>query len=349
MGTGKTVKSIDGAMLEPGREGGIVSCSKPGQWQMLLCCCSLSLACAIDDRPGRPAEMPVGNGETEDPTGSVPAGSAGSSNDLPGGPVPGGPPNPAAGDQGTPDPALLLNGGGAAGSPSMMMGSSGAGPGSVDSGVALGSGGAPGGGAAAGGGAAGSGNGTAETEVIGGCFNQLLSNGGFEREHTGWSEVSEAVHDVVVRRDTPLLLAAGMTPQAGDYLAWIGGIPNGDFRMYHSILLQTVAIPAEAISLTLSGYYWVSQPEPNGVNVDWAVLETEDPDPNVTALWVIKRFDKDSDNNSNGWVRFEVTTLEPALIAAGKTVTVRAASVPNGNGTLSLWLDSLRLEARCPR
>jgi hypothetical protein len=34
---------------------------------------------------------------------------------------------------------------------------------------------------------------------------------------------------------------------------------------------------------------------------------------------------------------------------AGKTVQVQTFNVPNAAGTLSVWLDSLRLEARCPR
>jgi hypothetical protein len=341
-GTGKTDQGTAKAMLEP-RSVSIearAGCSKRGHWKGLICACSLSLACAIDSRPGNIVTETRGNGEAGDQ--NVLPGSAGSSNALPG--DPGGSPLNAAGSSGTnngdgPNPVVPLNAGGAAGTG--VAGSNG----SDAAGAAMMMGTGPGAS-----GAAGSGSGDpGETEAIGGCFNQLLANGGFDRGHEGWSELSEAVHDVIVRRDASLLVQAGMTPHDGDYLAWIGGIPNGDFRMFHSTMQQTVAIPAEAVSLTLSGYYWVSQPEPNGANVDWAVLEAEDPDPNVSALWVIERFDKDSDNNSNGWVHFEVTTLDPPLVAAGKTVTIRANSIPDGNGTLSLWLDSLRLEARCPR
>jgi hypothetical protein len=302
---------------------------------MLVCGCSVALACAIDNRPGSIVETPGGNGASG--ADGMPGGSAGSSDEMPGAVPDGSAPNgegaggAAAGD-GTPDPALALNGGGgASGSSAAMIGSSGSGPGAS--------------------GASGAGNFIipGETEVIGGCFNQLLANAGFERGHTAWMETSEAVHDVIVHRDASLLLQAGVAPQAGDYLAWIGGIPNGDFLMYHSTLLQTVPIPAETTSLTLSGYYWVSQPEMGGMQVDWAVLEAEDPDPNVTGLWVVKRFDNQTNNNSNGWVRFEETLLDNVSALAGKTLTVRANSIPNGNGTLSMWLDSLRLEARCPR
>jgi hypothetical protein len=314
-----------------------VSRARRGHWTLLVCGCSLAFACAIDNRSGNIVAPPSGDGESG--ASNLPSGSAGASNDLPGAVPEGSVPNTAgAGGResggSTPELAPPLNGGGGvsgsgdAGSAS-MLGSSGSGTGPA--------------------GAAGTGTDPGETEVIGGCFNQLLANAGFERGHTRWTETSEAVHDVIVRRDTPLLTAAGVTPQAGDYLAWIGGIPNGDFLMYESTLLQTVSIPAEVVSLTLSGYYWVSQPEMGGMQVDWAVLEAEDPDPNVTTLWVVKRFDNETNNNSNGWVHFEETLLDNVSALASKTLTVRAKAIPNGNGTLSLWLDSLRLEARCTR
>jgi len=311
-----------------------VSRARRGHWTLLVCGCSLAFACAIDNRSGNIVAPPSGDGESG--ASNLPSGSAGASNDLPGA-VPEGSIPSTAGAGGrerggsTPELALPLNGGGGisgsgdAGSAS-MLGSSGSGTGPA--------------------GAAGTGTDPGETELVGGCFNQLLANAGFERGHTGWSETSEAVHDVIVHRDDSLLVQAGVTPQAGDYLAWIGGIPSGDFRMYHTTLLQTVAIPAEVVSLTLSGYYWVSQGELGHLPMmDWAVLETEDPDPNATGLYLVQRF---SEENTNGWVHFEETTLDVSLLA-GKTLTLRANSIPNGNGTLSLWLDSLRLEARCTR
>jgi hypothetical protein len=303
---------------------------------MLLCGSSLALACAVDNRPGRVVK-PSENDESGDPSGKVSAGSAGASDQLPGGSV------PAATGEGPPNPALSLNGGGGAsgnngtaGSASMMMAGSGA-SGSPSQGTS----------GASSSGATGSGNiDPGETEAVGGCFNQLLSNGGFDRGHAGWGEISEAVHDVIIRRDASLLLQAGVTPQSGDYLAWIGGIRNGDFQFFESTLTQEVAVPAETLSLTFSGYYWVSQPELGRMPSDAAVLEIEDPDPNGYALWQLEWFD--DQDVSQGWVPFEATTLDVARFA-GKTVQIKAYARPNANGTLSVWLDSLRFEARCAR
>jgi hypothetical protein len=47
-------------------------------------------------------------------------------------------------------------------------------------------------------------------------------------------------------------------------------------------------------------------------------------------------------------VRFDAVLPDVERIA-GRTLPLVADSRPSGNGTLSVWLDSLRLEARCTR
>ena len=183
-------------------------------------------------------------------------------------------------------------------------------------------------------------------ETIGGCFNQLLANGGFESGGSGWTEIAE-LRDVIVERNDPALLQAGVTPQAGDYLAWIGGIPNNQFDGYATTLQQEVAIPAEALSLTFSGYAWAVQPELGQMPFDWAVLELGDPDPNSSFIWQVHLWN--DEELTSGWTYFEVTLSEEVFRLAGKTVPLLVDSRPNGGGTLSVWLDSLRLEARCPQ
>lgn len=183
-----------------------------------------------------------------------------------------------------------------------------------------------------------------EPEVTGGCFNQLLQNGDFERGSEGWTELSE-VRDLIVWNGHGALASSGVTAQAGNYLAWIGGVPSGDFTMYRTRLTQQVAIPADTIALTFSGYVWAAQPEPGQQNPDWAILELADPAPDSTYLWRVQYFEE---SNTGGWVRFEETWTDVARFA-GKTVPVQVHNTPNGNGLLSVWLDSLRIEARCPR
>jgi len=187
-----------------------------------------------------------------------------------------------------------------------------------------------------------------EPEVVGGCFAQLIANAGFEFGSDAWREVADT-RNVIVRRDDPGLVAAGVSPQAGDYVAWLGGVPNGEYgQKYQSGLIQEVTIPAEALTLTLSGYAWVSQSELGLTPSDWAVLELDDPlvDEGAGALWQVRIWNEQ--DAASGWVYFETETVVLDTFK-GRTVPLVADSRPDGNGTLNLWLDSLRLEARCPR
>ncbi len=187
-----------------------------------------------------------------------------------------------------------------------------------------------------------------EPELIGGCFNQLIANAGFEFGVEAWREIADT-RDVVVHRSNPELVQAGVSPQAGDYLAWLGGVPNGEYgQKYASTLIQEVTIPNDALSLTLSGYAWVSQSELGLTPSDWAVLELLDPlvAEGPGALWQAHLWNEL--DAGPGWVYFEAETI---LVESfrGRTLPLVVDSRPDGNGTLDLWLDSLRLEARCPR
>jgi hypothetical protein len=192
--------------------------------------------------------------------------------------------------------------------------------------------------------------GTGGTGVLdAGCFEQLIQNGDFDLGHVAWSEVSN-VRDVIVQRDNPALASAGVSPQSGDYVAWFGGIPNGDFgKKYATTLRQSVQIPAEATSLVMSGYVWVTQPTLGSMPFDWVVMELLDTtvsDGTYLGQWQIETWG-DADVSS-GWVYFEAVTEVLELIA-GRIRELSVDSRPDGGGTLNLWLDSLRLEARCPR
>lgn len=296
----------------------------------------LIAACAIDNRVGRVEMSPTEAEGAEDPSaasGNTGNNAGSSSSSAEGGPEPT-PPGSEGAQTGI---APVLPGSGASGASG-----DGSGPNTAEPATP---------------GAAGQGSGGAgpvlgadppppvtEPEVLGGCFNQLLRNGDFERGSEGWTETSE-VRDLIVWNGHGALASTGVTAQAGNYLAWIGGVPSGDFTMYRTRLTQQVAIPAETISLTFSGYVWAAQLEPGQQNPDWAILEVADPAPDSTYLWRVQYFEE---SNTGGWVRFEETWTDVARFA-GNTVPVQVHNTPNGNGLLSVWLDSLRLEARCPR
>lgn len=182
------------------------------------------------------------------------------------------------------------------------------------------------------------------------CGQQLLVNGGFDDGAVGWDEIWDA-RKVLFSADDPLLVSAGVRPESGSGLAWIGGVPNGEFgEKYTSGVQQEVVIPSDAIALSVSGQIWVQQPqlgEPFPA-VDWVVLELLDPtNPDAPEIaWQIETW-SDADV-SLGWVAFEGLNINEIARLRGRRLLLSAASRPDGNGTLSVWLDSLRLEARCP-
>lgn len=304
--------------------------------------CGVIAACAIDSRVGRvdmsPSEASASDSDGSDDSGAP--GNTGNSAEGSGAERTA----PGAGTETSIAPVLPPPGdnGGTSGSGSGASSTDPATPGSMEPGAPA----TPGPGAGGAGTTAGldAPPPATEPEVIGGCFNQLLSNGDFERGSAGWT-VSSELRDVIVWNGHGALAPTGVAAQSGNYLAWIGGLPSGDFTMYRTRLQQEVAIPAETLSLTFSGYVWAAQPELGLQNPDWAILELADPTPDSTYLWRVQYFE---DTQTAGWVRFEETWTDVSRFA-GKTVPVQVHNMPNGNGLLSVWLDSLRLEARCPR
>jgi len=290
-----------------------------------------ALACAVDDRPAPGvSEGAAEPGESD----QVAGGLGGSSN--PGGGVGGSGSGGSSGSDGSGSAAGGVDGSGNVGG----SGAGGAGAGGPGSGgnVAGGSGGST---------ASGGSGGVAVTPSAL-CGEQLLANGDFDLGRTGWEETWE-VRETVVSRTDPLLVEAGVTPQSGDYVAWLGGIDNGEFgEKYFSRITAMVTIPEDTVSLTFSGYIWVQQPE-LGVTPtsDWAVLEFLDPlvTEGYDNLWQIDTWG-DADVSA-GWVAFEYVQTNQMDRFRGRTLPIMADSRPDGNGTLSVFLDSLRLEARC--
>jgi len=182
------------------------------------------------------------------------------------------------------------------------------------------------------------------------CGDQLLANGDFDAgADAGWTVTYDA-RAVLLSGADPALAGSGVTPQNGDFLAWLGGIPNGEFGLkYTTRIAQSVTIPENATRLTFSGYVWVTQPEPDLPLIDWAVMEFFDPSAPQTeeyqGLWQVALWNED--NVSQGWTRFEAVMTMGLEDMRGRALTLVADSRPDGNGSLNVWLDSLRLEARC--
>jgi hypothetical protein len=202
------------------------------------------------------------------------------------------------------------------------------------------------GGKAASGGTPNATGGTGGSEPIGGCDQQLLTNADFDQgPSASWVETSTwpGVHIVTSKSDSKLV-AEGVTPFSGNYLAWLGGIPDNEFDHHMVVLTQKVTIPVDASTLTLSGRRWVKTVEDTSQVFDESYLEFEGADESVVwqALWLTNL------DAGTGWTAFEKATANVTALR-GKTLTFVAYSRTDPGGKTSFFLDSLRLVATCGR
>jgi len=203
-------------------------------------------------------------------------------------------------------------------------------------------------GGASGGGTGPGGAGGGAGEIVGGCEQQLLHNANFDAGPTPeWSERSDwsTELDIIVARDNPALMATMVSPDSGNYLAWLGGIPDNQFDHHRVILEQAVAIPADAATLTLSGKTWVTTEEDNSVQADEAYLEFSLDD---AVEWQAKSLTNLDSENGSGWVAFTASTSSLDRMR-GRTLTLVAYSRTDPTLKTSFFIDSLRLEATCDR
>jgi hypothetical protein len=180
---------------------------------------------------------------------------------------------------------------------------------------------------------------------IGGCNNELLVNAGFDSgKGVGWEEMSDWPGiDLVVNEDDPALTAEGVSPDAGSFLAWLGGIPDNEWDHYVTLIQQRVLIPAGASSLTLSGRHLVQSTDDPSAEYDEAYLEFDLDD---AVVWQSIRLTNLS--ASTGWVSFSKTTTDLEDLA-GKTLLFYAYARTDLTGKTSFFLDSLSLVASCGR
>jgi len=239
-----------------------------------------------------------------------------------------------------------MGGNGAGGAGGSASGNGGTGTGG-NGGTGTGGGGGTGGSGTGGGGTGGSGGsgGFSGSEPIGGCDNQLLENADFEAgptpswvESTTWPGLT-----IVVHKTDPDLVAEGVTPFAGNYLAWLGGVPDNQWDHHMVILKQDVEIPAAASELTLSGRYLILSVDDPTAEYDESYLEFET---NVGTVWQAQRWT--NQNTTNGWTAFERSTNDLSRMG-GLTVTFVAYTRTDLTGKTSVFLDSLRLVAGCGR
>lgn len=195
------------------------------------------------------------------------------------------------------------------------------------------------------GGSGGSGAGTGGSD---GCSQQLLKNPGFEQGNSNWTLQSDYPGvSAIVRADDPGLKLEGVAPREGNYLAWLGGIPDNQFESYYVAITQVIHIPAAASSLTLTGYVRIKTEEPDiNQTFDRGFIQLEYADDRPDLLWLPAHWTIDQANTD--WVRFEAVLMDTSKVI-DQDVMLRAQAETDPNLKSSFWLDSLSLVAKCGR
>jgi hypothetical protein len=242
------------------------------------------------------------------------------------------------------------NGGNGAGPTGGSVGAAGS-----EAGADHGGGAAAEGGGGAGGTSQGGSNATAGSAGFSGeaSCGELLANGDFDLGATAdWQEhvtYSDSLR-IVVPKDDQALAAEDVQPVSGEYLAWLGGIPDNDERRYTSRLHQSVRIPAGTSRLSFSGWIRIKTLETEtDVAYDRAYAQIVQVHENPGDSSVLRLFAGWSNRDSGSeWVEFEFTTTELDALRA-RTLTLEVYSNTDLDNQTSFWFDSLSLYAECER
>ena len=170
---------------------------------------------------------------------------------------------------------------------------------------------------------------------------ELLQNGGFEDGAASWNGCGGVA--VVDGRDAGTTAAMVRT---GRYAGRIGGISDescGPLPASQFVIVQSVAIPADATALTLS--FWFSRLgpdlDPDGNNVaDLSVSLSTDPSIGMAL------FDVVSHNALRGWMPFRGNLRSDDLAAfRGQNAYLRFAVQYTGDSGVAYFLDDVSLVA----
>jgi hypothetical protein len=189
--------------------------------------------------------------------------------------------------------------------------------------------------------------GMGDAGLIGGCNRQMLYNADFEAGPVQWQHEStwagiRDVADIIVARDHPALVEAQVQPFQGDYLAWLGGVPDSQ-QGWRMNLTQEITIPEDATRLVISGRIRIHTLETENDRYDQLDISLQ----TKQDFWSFHVWDN---RDAGDWRAFEQELLEDHLkIVRGRTVTFTAEAMTDAGGKTSFWLDALQLIAECGR
>jgi len=244
-------------------------------------------------------------------------------------------------DAGAPDAAAGLSGGGAPSTGGTLSG--GGAPSTGGTGGRSASGGsAP----TAGGGVTA---GSAGSPPLGACNSQLLRNPEFDQGPVEWENLSKApgifeVSDLIVDSTNQNLAKAGVAPKTGSYLAWLGGVLDGD-KGSKTTLVQDVIIPRKVSRLVVSGFIQIHSTEPDPKyckdQIDLTLQDDND-------YWSFHFWN--GTEVTTDWKAFSYEIADGAILdqLRDRRLTFYAEAINDTELVSSFWLDSLSLIAECP-
>jgi hypothetical protein len=196
-----------------------------------------------------------------------------------------------------------------------------------------------GGGATGGSGTGGAATGGSATGGMGGaagagsCHVELLTNGSFETGSAGWTASPTDRRLVYLFGEID---PAVVPPAQSDYIAWLGY----SVLSQTVILSQTIRIPANAISFTVSGSVYI-QTDEDRTPYDFGYVET------VTSARTDPEMSWSNANAGDSWVPFSVTRPQNGL--AGQSATFQLRVVMDDGVNTSFFFDNLSFVANlCP-
>lgn len=174
---------------------------------------------------------------------------------------------------------------------------------------------------------------------------QALGNGDFDLgPGGGWSETSGAPQDyplIVTAAELPQNAEGepAVSPHSGGHAVWLGGY-LAEGASASDLLRQTVAVPAGATGLELSGQRILASEEPGGA-YDFVRLEILDA--GGTVLETVSSWSNEDQELS--WAPFAATI---AGDYAGQAIGVRLRATVDDLYNTNFFFDSLALTVSCP-
>jgi hypothetical protein len=158
------------------------------------------------------------------------------------------------------------------------------------------------------------------------CGGQMIVNPGFEQgAGVAWLKSSIKGQSLIYSSGLP----TPATPHSGSWTAWLGGVNNEV-----ASLTQTIVPPQNALSATLTYWYWIQSSE-TVCSYDHAWVEI-----NGGLLHLHKLC---SSGNTNGWVQASID-LTPYL---GQPIALRFYTDTDSSLTSNFFVDDVSLNVQC--